>query len=490
MLQAARDYIRSNKSGRTEVWICSDLRENDWNADSARWQALRDAFLEFSQGVRFHLLAYPQTAPGNLSVRVTDVRRQKAGDAAELLISLRLVREGGGETKIAIPVQFEIDGARSEVTVEMAGGQYDLKDHRIPLERGRERGWGRVSIPADENPADNDFWFAFDRPVPRRAVIVAEDPQAARPLELAAAIPPDPSLQCSAETVAADQLAAVDWGTISLLLWQAPLPQGDAAKPVKSFVDRGGQVIFFPPKTPGNETLFGMRWTTWSDGAREVPVENWRGDQDLLAHTQSGTALPVGELQVRRHCGLSGEFTPLATLRGGAPLVARVPTTTGGVSFCTTTAAVENSTLATNGVVLYVVVQRAMAIGAAALGNTRQLVAGEPTTDDPTRWKRVAGGEEAVSADYSLHRGVYQSGDRLLAVNRPAAEDTAPVLADTRVDGLFRGLDFARRDDRAGSTGSLVQEIWRMFLVAMTVAMVVEAGLCLPKPARSTRAVS
>ena len=55
-----------------------------------------------------------------------------------------------------------------------------------------------------------------------------------------------------------------------------------------------------------------------------------------------------------------------------------------------------------------------------------------------------------------------------------------------RVAELFRGLDFARVDDRAGNLGSLIQEIWRMFLVAMMVAMVVEAALCLPKlaPAR------
>ena len=64
MLLAARDYMRANKAGRTEVWICSDLRENDWNAESGRWQALRDGFLEFPQGVRFHLLAYPKVAPG------------------------------------------------------------------------------------------------------------------------------------------------------------------------------------------------------------------------------------------------------------------------------------------------------------------------------------------------------------------------------------------------------------------------------------------
>ncbi len=31
MLEAARDYIHNNHCGRTEIWICSDLRHNDWN---------------------------------------------------------------------------------------------------------------------------------------------------------------------------------------------------------------------------------------------------------------------------------------------------------------------------------------------------------------------------------------------------------------------------------------------------------------------------
>ena len=61
MLEAARTYIQANQTGRTEIWICSDLRENDWHADSGRWRTLRESFLELAQGVRFHLLAYPQS---------------------------------------------------------------------------------------------------------------------------------------------------------------------------------------------------------------------------------------------------------------------------------------------------------------------------------------------------------------------------------------------------------------------------------------------
>ncbi len=30
MLDSAAQYIENNKTGRTEIWICSDLRSNDW----------------------------------------------------------------------------------------------------------------------------------------------------------------------------------------------------------------------------------------------------------------------------------------------------------------------------------------------------------------------------------------------------------------------------------------------------------------------------
>jgi hypothetical protein len=108
-------------------------------------------------------------------------------------------------------------------------------------------------------------------------------------------------------------------------------------------------------------------------------------------------------------------------------------------------------------------------------------VAGDPADSDPTEWQRVIAAAEALSTEYPYHRGVYTAGERLLAVNRPAAEDQARVLADEKVQELFRGLDFARVDDQAGSLGSLIREIWRLFLASMIIALIVEAALCLPK---------
>jgi hypothetical protein len=490
MLISALEYLKANKAGRAEIWICSDIRANDWNADSGRWQVLRDGFAELQQGVRFHLLAYPQPAPANLWVRVTDVSRRKAGDGAELLVSLKVKSEGPVDGKVSLPVQFEIDGARSEVTVELAGGQAELKDHRIPLEKGRERGWGRVSIPADANPADNDDWFVFEQPRPRRTLVVAADVVAGRPLLLAASIPPAAGFECTAEVLAADQLAAVDWGSLSLLLWQAPLPDPQTSKQVQAVVDRGGTVIFFPSRVGGEGEIFGVRWGPWAERTTDASLKSWRGDQDLLAHTHSGQPLPVGELRIKRSRAITGEVTPLATLDGNVPLLVRSTTSRGAAYFCATTPAPGDSSLATSGVVFYVMVQRALASGAKALENTRRLTAGEPPPDDPAAWKRIAGAHEVLSTDFSFERGIYADGDRLLAVDRSDAEAGAPVVAETRVDELFRGLDYARVDDRAGSLASLIQEIWRLFLVAMLVAMVAEAALCLPRAARPSGGAS
>ena len=318
------------------------------------------------------------------------------------------------------------------------------------------RGWGKVSIPADANPADNDDWFVFDEPAPRQAIVVAEDPLAARPLQLAAAI----CARSAGEMLGRSRRDGGSWRPSSGRRSRScsgrprcPMPTRRSGLP--AFIERGGQVLFFPPRNPGPAGFQGIHWTAWIDRSADVPVESWRGDQDLLAQTQSGGPLPVGQLQVRKYCGLAGELTALATLRGGATLLGRITTSGGGAYFCATTPAVGDSSLATSGVVLYVLVQRALAQGAKVLGNTRELTAGDPAGENPAGWKRLAGAEEALSTDYPLHRGIYRSAERLLAVSRAAAEDLAPVLADGRVAGLFRGLDLTRVDDRAGNLSAL-----------------------------------
>jgi len=481
LLQTAYAYVQANRPSRTEVWICSDLRQNDWNADGGRWQTIRESFQELPQGVRFHLLAYPDADPRNRSIRVTGVRRHENASGAELLLSLKVEQTTGSEETVKIPVQLEIEGARSEITVELSGGAVELKDHAVPIERVQTRGWGRVSIPADSNASDNEFFFVFDRPTPRKTILVSDDPAAVTALQLAAAIGPDPSTPCEAETLGPDQLASVPWETVSLLMWHAPLPTGEMADTIRAFAKRGGQVIFFPPTALSNDGFAGVKWTDWNEAPNAIPISTWTGDQGLLANSQSGAALPVGQLKVQRYCEIEGETTTLASLQNGAPLLARAITDERNIYFCGTTPAAKDSSLATDGVVLYVMLQRAIATGASVLGNTRQLIAGEINPATTEQWQPLSRREDVLSTDYAYQAGVYQAEEKLFAVNRSEAEDRPMVVADAPLAGLFQGLDFDRVDEKAGSSTSLIEEIWRLFLAIMMLALILEAALCIPR---------
>jgi len=508
LLQAACDQIGATKSAAGTIWICSDQRANDWKVSDAAWPAIRETLAKMPQSVRLTLLAYTEPSDDNLAVRVTQAVLEPRGKTWELLLDIAIRRQAeAGPGTGRVPVQIELGPARSTVEVELTGRETVLARHAIPIDAAaaQANGWGRVSIPADNNPADNDFYFAFGTPPVRRTLVVMEDSQVAsraasdaeqqatRTLALIAGIPPDKRLQAKVETVTAESLAAMPLDDVAVILWQAALPEADAAGAVSRFVSRGGQMIFLPPESPSSMAFNGIAWETWEEHSPPLRPVSWRADEGLLAATLTGAALPVGDLEIRRTCGIAGEGTPLAVLPDGRPLLVRAASDRGGVYILATTPALRDSDLAANGVVLYAVVQRAIDAGLAAVGNARQADAGENvigTTAARQRGRSSAAGQEewrhiagpvAASTEAGFHAGVYASQGRLLAVNRPAAEDAAEVVADAQVESLFQGLTFNRFQQKAGGLGSIVEEVWRLFLIAVVVALVLEGLLCLPR---------
>ena len=88
----------------------------------------------------------------------------------------------------------------------MAGSVLEVRDHAVPIDGSRESGWGRLSIPSDASPADNEFFFVYDKEVERRTLIVSDQAEAVRPIEFAAGVSPEPDFKCSVEMLAPDQL--------------------------------------------------------------------------------------------------------------------------------------------------------------------------------------------------------------------------------------------------------------------------------------------
>lgn len=522
LFERTLSFVTEQETGPCEVWVCSDLRRHDWAIGDPRWEAIRSRLAELPPTVRFRLLAYPQPATSNRTIRVTEARRAEGDSGPELRLSFQLRGASGGEGAAGeqtrtgsetIPVGLELDGARSELAVEWGDDGTGRIDQPVPLAGNGERGWGKLSIPSDVNPADNVSYFVYERPPERRTLIVTEDPRGSGPLELAASIPPDRSVACSTELVPPGRLVGIDWDGLALVLWQAPLPTGDDAARLREMLGRGGRVIFFPPAEPetsdvqvagateaGDEVesgFAGYRWSGWRDREEARRVVQWVGDRELLEGTGSGEALPVGELRVTRTCGLAevgtetdsggaSNGTVLATLSGEEPLLVRSSAFDRNVYFCTTTTADGDSTFAENGIVLYAMVQRAAADGAASLGLTRWQTAGELESSIAESaaagsWRRVAGeGGSFLSRD-GEQAGVYRDGDRRIAVNRDAGEDGPGRVGAEEIESLFAGASMSRVDDTSESDGALVREVWRLFLVGMVAALLTEAALSLPR---------
>ncbi len=498
MLLSVLEYIEANQPGQVDIWIASDSRASSWKSDDARWDLIRQAFSGLPQNARFMYLAYPGIASGNLAIQVDQVRKRSLPDATELELSL-LVRQTDvqaegvepAEAPDMVPVRIELEGVRTELQVPMRGGVAELKNYRLRLDGQMERGWGKVSLVADANVADNQWYFVFDDQAPGRTLIWSESVDQRRPLALAAGIAPDQQLLQSVEVIGQPEQLADALGGAALLIWQGALPTGQVAQRVAAFVERGGQVMFFPPTGDAAEGEFlGVRWGDWERFATPRQLDQWRSESGLLANTQAGGALPVAELELAAARKLEGPLTPLATLQGFGPWLGRLETTGGGVTFCSSLVDPGSSNLAVQGVVLYVMIQRAIEAGREALGGTAQLMAGQASAEQVASWERLELGGESLSSDYHLQAGVYRNEQGLVAINRDSRQDLASVVASERLDASFEGLRWSRVSDSAGSLAGIVQEIWRGFLIFCLLSLLAEAMLCLPRASATGNAAA
>ena len=486
MLETALAYLQANESGRTEIWICSDLKENDWDIHSGRWNAIREAFAEL-QGVHHFLLAYADPPSSNLALRVENVQRWQRGSNAELVLDVMVRRTDGSSTTRQIPIEFEVNNVRSVVEVELDTLGASLQGHRIPIDGKLNSSWGAVSLPGDANPLDNRFFFVFSEPPVRKAVIVSDDTKVGEAFRRALAIPMDNRLKHRVDVIPVNRVTEIDWESTALLVWQAALPRGLVAEQISHFVNSGRVAMFFPPGPGGaGELLFDSQWGNWHASRNGSATETlqlswWRGDADLLAHVESGDALPLNDLRTYRYRTLESTGTPLARFDDDAPLLTRVVTDHGAVYFCSTLPTAQFSSLERDGIVFYVMLQRALTDGSLALAVASQRDAGLGVLADREQWTSVAPEEDTASlSEIGLHAGVYQDETHWVAVNRSQVEDSAATSSVQAVDALFDGLSYRRIDVDVGDTSALASELWRIFLIAMALALIVEAVLSLP----------
>lgn len=485
MLQTALDYIVTNKTGRTDIWMLSDLRQSTWDATGGRWQTLRSAFATM-HGVRFHLLCYSQVAPDDIAIIIDRVSRRETSEKAEVSLDLRIVRHSANPQPIDVPLSFVINGTATSTTVQLKDNQLAIQGFSIPIDKSLKHGWGRVSLPADSNPSNDQFYFVFDETPPLHSAIVSDDDSVSSPLNAALSAGTDSSRNYVTTLLSSSRAAEIPWDDAALVVWNAPIPpESDAlVHQLRDYASAGRTILFLPPDSPGDTKIFGMGWDKWQTGtaAKPLAINWWRNDDDLLANTRDGSALPVGTLEISRFCGIAGDGVPLARIAGQGPLLVRSLDRVGNVYFLGTLPGSSASSLARDGVVMFAMLHRALNQGVATLGKAQQRHASANALgDNPRKWQPVEPKvDTAVSELLPLRAGIFSSGDRLVALNRSPGEDQPQTLSTSELDELFAGLDFHVLNDTLENGRSLTSEVWRTFLILVALALIGEALLCMP----------
>jgi hypothetical protein len=516
MLEQALVYAKNNPASNSIVWIGSDLRESDWRSRDGRWVAVRDGFQSLPQNVRFSVLDLSSERSEDLAIRVGQAQVVDNADTPMLSLSFRVDRlqgnkgeAGASKDSKSIPVEIAIGSSRTSLDLAWTGTGAQVNDYRLslPNQVGSStegvRGWGWVKLPSDANPTDDVGYFVFEQPPFRRTLIVSDNPELIDAIELSASIAPQQAVRCETERVTQAQLGSVALDTVALMVWHDSLPSGQSLKIIQEFVRSGGQVLMVPPENPDDTSAFGFQWLGWRDVGKAVAddaveldppskslarIAQWQNDSELLANTLNGAPLPLGQLGIHRICSFSGRYTALADLSDGQPILAiledeQSDATSGSIVVCATTPTDRDSTLAGDGVVLYVAIQRMLANGAKRVSAIRQGIAGVDRSFVDANSQLKAGDETASSTQYPMYAGVYDSSNTLVAMERGASEEEAAMVDEASLASSFGDLKWSRVE-AGGRTGSLVQEVWRWFLVVMLGALLIEALLCLPRNRR------
>jgi hypothetical protein len=473
MLRTATDWLMDNRTGTAELWLATDGQRSNWLPDDARWKSVIAQLGGRSQKVRVRLLDLEQSTERNASVSITEMARRSAGAGAELQFVLELQRNKASAGPL--PVSLTLNGQKSETEVPMDGNLMRWR-HKISLgSRAESGGWGSFSLPSDANNRDNTAYFVYGGDAPLLALVVSEDPRVSRCVKYAAAS----AKAKPAELVAPGAFGSADLAARSLIIWQAPLPVGVDAARLQAFVASGGDVVFFPPGQADTGQFEGVGWGNLQSAANPegYRVLRWEEAEGPLAKSDEHQSVPLEQASFLRRQVIVGQKTDLAAFDDGNSFLARQNLGKGEIYFCSTLPDDNWSSLA-DGPVLVPMLQRMLVAGSRRVQQNTSVNCGElPAADRTLPWVSV---DSAIAKDIRTEAGVYRANGRLLAVNRPAAENDPEVLDAAEMRKLFGDLPVKMLQEQGFDSSQLQGEIWRAFLVTMLLFLTVEGLLMLP----------
>lgn len=482
-LMTTATEVLSGSTGRSEVWLASDLQTSNWQPSDQRWAAVQASLASLQQKPAVRVLSLTGSNAPNTSLRLLGTRRTADG----LLLDLELLRSEESRGPLSLPVTTSLGGARSTDSVTVPGQSLALQKRiKISDESGSGHGW--LSIPADGNPRDNSVFFAYGPARPVKTLIVAPAGEAAKYLALAAA-PPGFEKQ-SAERVDPAIFATTPTSDVAMILWAAPLPTGENANVLSSFLRSGGQLVLLPTPAESTGDFLGMKWTpvTLAETGKFFILQDWNKSDGPLRDGIDGAPIPAERLRAIKRAIPEGDAAVLARWEDGEAFITRKIVDRGTLWLLGSIPDYTWSNLG-DADVLLPAIQRILALGAERFDSSYLAEVGSDGSNP------IAGETRTRIDDFSTDSsegdaGVFRFGDRTIAINRPLREDDLLVAGKEELDTMLEGTNY-RLLDQAGqaSDPSLSTDMWRAFLIAVLFFIVSEALLCLPKKSKDEPAI-
>jgi len=477
LLNRAAEWL-SDSTGRTEVWLASDLQATNWRALDESWATAKAGISSLPNATRLRVLSLTGEAAANSSVRLLNSRR--AGN--RLHLEIEVLRFGDRRSSVTVPLTTHLNGVSTTDSLTMDGQSLRFQK-TVELPDDTQGGFGWVSIPGDGNPRDNVSFFAYGESHARKTMVVAPPGEAADYLTLLAAPPGLDGFE--AKQVAPEQAAKELSPDFATVLWAAPLPTGAMEEALTSFVSAGGQLMLLPPGGESREEFMGIRWSPVQQAANDkfFILKDWNRFDGLLRDAIDGTALAGGRLKAIRRQLADGDLVPLASWEDGEAALSR-RIIDRGTLWCLGSLPDYTWSNLGDADILLPAIQRMVLAGSERFDEAFLGEVGPGTsrlgTGALNRLDGYRAGDSAPGSRYDA--GVYDSGEQMLALNRPEIEDVPGILTREELDALLDGLNYSMFEQSGQEEqSSISRDVWRAFLIAAFLFLIAEALLCLPK---------
>jgi hypothetical protein len=471
LVEKARGLLAEGGSGRSELWIASDLQASSWAPRSEEWSRLSAGLKALPGAPAVRLLALTAQVPGNGRISLLGAAEIRNRGQREIELELFIRRADKAGTPVNLILI--LDGQQRSLAVDLKGQEGRIRQS-LRLPKDSPGGWGSLSLPVDGNPADNTVYFAYGPAQADSVAVASAEPRAGKLLGLLAAPAPDLLGVKAVEVNPADPAASI-LSRSSLLIWNAPVPGKAVAARIRSFVDAGGSLIVLP--TGASSSWPGLFDWKAPEGGQDLAIHSWEESRGLLAKSASGKSLALDRLVVRQRQIPSGEGVPLARFADGQPFLLRRSLGKGLV--CTLAAGISpSSSELRQGTILIPLLRRLQLEGSRRNSGVTWMNCGGDTGG--LSLQKLSANRDSVPATSSA--GVWKHDAGFLVASRPDGEDEAALLPAKEAGELFRGLDVNLLEAGGSHGGSGDFELWRLVFGLLLALMVVEGFLTLRRP--------